>query len=253
MPALSSVEWAALAAALAAVAFVYASVGHGGASGYLAVLSLASIPIGAARPGALALNVLVSGTALAQFSAAGHFSWRLFLPFAAASVPAAFAGGSLRASEGLYAGVLAFALVAAAGRLLLPLAARAPGETRPPPLPPALAAGAAIGFASGLVGVGGGIFLSPLLLLAGWADAKRTAAVSAAFIFVNSAAGLAGHAAAGGALPFAAWPLVLAPFAAGLAGARLGARQIPNPWLCRLLALVLLAASFHLARKALGG
>ena len=186
--------WLLLGGLFFLVALAYSSVGHGGASGYLAVMSLFSFAPAQMAPSALLLNLLVAGTATVNYWRAGHFSGRLLAPFAAASVPAAFLGGLTAVSFRLYSLLLGVVLVYGAVRLALP--ASGSGEEsflRPPRAALALPVGAGIGYLSGIVGVGGGIFFSPLVLLLRWADTKRTAGVSAAFIFVNSAAGLYGH------------------------------------------------------------
>jgi len=231
-------------AAVFAVAVLYSSVGHGGASGYLAVLSLMGIVGAAASSSALALNILVAGISWIAFWRAGHFSWKLLAPLAIASIPAAAVGGWLTISEPLFKALLAFALACAAVRMFLPdLKADA---LRPPRVVVLAPAGAAIGMLSGIVGVGGGIFLSPLMMTCRWADAKRTAAVSAGFIVVNSVAGLGGRFARGSLelLPYA-WPLAAA-FAGGLLGSWLGSRKLGTRWLRALLGVVLLIAAAKL-------
>lgn len=226
------------------VAALYAAVGHGGASGYLAVMALAGFEPGAMKPTALVLNLLVSLIGTVAFVRAGYFSWRLFWPFAAVAAPFAWLGGGWDlgavAFQWLVAGALAFAAI----RLFLPAPQRT--ELRPPPLWAGVVAGAAIGFVSGLIGVGGGIFLTPLILFCRWSDTKTAAAVSAPFIFVNSAAGLLGHAGSLHNLP-AAWPwLALAATAGGLLGSRWGSHLARPAQLRPALALVLLAASVKL-------
>lgn len=240
-------------------AAVYASVGHGGASAYLAILSLYGVSPAEMATSALVLNVLVAGIAALTYLRAGHLSWRLAWPFAVTSVPAAYLGGLLHVSPRAYAILLAMALAFAAFRLWLGPAeakaaagrmasdGRAHGEfsptrtsSNPVRLPTALASGAAIGMLSGIVGVGGGIFLSPLMILAGWAGAKETAAVSAAFIVVNSIAGLAGRAARDALVLGDLAPLVAAAFAGGLAGAWVGARRLLPIHVRRVLAATLL-------------
>ncbi|MBI2884719.1 MAG: sulfite exporter TauE/SafE family protein [Candidatus Omnitrophica bacterium] len=228
------------------VALVYASVGQGGASGYLAAMTLLEYAPAFMASSALILNLFVAGTAWLMFRRAGHGSRELLWPFVAGSVPAALLGGWLPVSPRTYGGLLALALVVAAVRLWLP-AAQPPRRLNPPTRLAAGLIGAAIGLVSGIVGVGGGIFLSPLLILLGWADPKRSAAASAGFIVVNSAAGLAGRVAAGRLLIGTCWPLIGAAFLGGLVGSRLGAHRFSGLWMRRLLAGVLAVAAGKLA------
>ena len=232
---------------LVVLAALYASVGHGGASGYLALLSLTTLGIGAPwlKSHALCLNVLVAALAFFFFRREGHFNHRLTWPFVVTSIPMAMLGGALRLPEALYDTLLSLTLVWAAWRLVRSAMANTTTIKGPPPLTVALAAGGAIGLTAGMVGVGGGIFLSPLLVLLGWADAKTTAASSAVFILVNSMAGLAGMAATH---QFQVDGSLLGPFAiavglGGLAGARLGARNASETTVRRLLAAVLVVAA----------
>lgn len=230
---------------LALAALAYSAVGHGGASGYLAVMALLGTAPATMRPTALLLNVVVSAIGTIQFARAGHFRWNLFWPFAITSIPAAFFGGRVALSDANYRVVVGVVLLLSALRFLWTL--RSP-EAKPltPSKTIALTAGAMLGFLAGLTGVGGGIFLSPLLLLFGWADLRTTAATSAAFILVNSIAGLAGQ------MPFAEFlpgtlPLwVVAVVVGGGAGATLGSRRLPVPALRAVLALVLVVAGVKL-------
>ncbi|HSP42402.1 MAG TPA: sulfite exporter TauE/SafE family protein [Luteolibacter sp.] len=228
--------------AMAMAAMLYASVGHGGASAYLAVMGLAGMAQAQMKPVALVLNIAVSTVALVSFARAGHFSWRLFLPLAAASVPAAFLGGLLGSPELVFKWILAFALGVGAWRLLA-----APGESdepvRNPALPVMLATGGALGFVSGLIGIGGGIFLTPLLVLCRFARAKTAAAVSAAFIAVNSCSGLLGWLKKGDPVPQIAWALLPCVCIGGWLGARWGSGRAPIPALRRTLAAVLVVAA----------
>lgn len=238
---------AALCALVFAAAALYSSVGHGGASAYLALLALFGAPAREAGSTALVLNCLVSGVALATYARAGFFSWRLLLPFAVASVPAAYLGGSIEVTGHLYAALLGVALLAAAARLWLHVPA-SEADTRPPSLPVAAASGGFLGFLAGLIGIGGGIFLSPLILIRRWAGVRTTAGVAAAFVLVNSLAGLLGRAVHGHLAVENLLPLMAAAGAGGLLGSRLGAHRFGTLALCRLLAVVLLIA---LGRKVM--
>ena len=227
------------------VAVLYSSVGHGGASGYLAALALCGFAPAEMRASALQLNLLVAGIAFANYRQAGHFNARLFWPFAAASIPLAYLGGRISVPPRTYAWLLCLTLAAAALKLILP----DPKKTAPAPpaLPAAAAVGGAIGLLSGVVGVGGGIFLSPLMILMGWADAKTTAGVSAAFIWVNSAAGLLGHLHGGASSALPLWPLAVSAAAGGLIGSSVGARRLTPLSLRRVLGAVLLVAAYKIA------
>jgi uncharacterized protein len=240
-----------LLAALAAVAALYASVGQGGASGYLAVLALAGLAPEELRPAALSLSLLVAIIATFRFGGAGHLRVRLLVPFLLPSVPAAFLGGSLALAPGVYRILLGLVLLFAAWRIAIPtrpeddrVSARYTGARRqPPPLAVAIAVGTAIGLFSGLVGVGGGIFLSPVLLLAGWATPREAAAVSAPFILFNSAAALSGQLAVAGASLPPGLPLWLgAVLLGGWAGATFGSRHAQPQTLRLLFSAALLIA-----------
>jgi uncharacterized membrane protein YfcA len=227
-------------------ALLYSSVGHGGASGYLAVMALAGLAPAVMKPSALALNILVSAIAAVRFARLGHFSWALFWPFALGSIPAAFLGGAVTLPVRGYQIVLGVILVFAAFRTFVTSLSITDESGRPPAFGLALAVGLLIGFASGLIGVGGGIFLSPLILLLGWAGARTTAGVSAVFILVNSVAGLAGYFTAAATLP-AALPLwAAAAVIGGWLGAGYGSRRLPPPALRKMLALVLVVAGVKL-------
>lgn len=238
----------ALVAGMLLAAFVYASVGHGGASAYLAAMALAGIAPAEMRPIALALNIVVSSLATWKFWRAGHFRWRLFWPFAAISIPFAYLGGAITLPGQVYKVVVGLVLVYAGWQLWRSYrAGEEMREVRAPAIALAMAIGAAMGLLSGLTGVGGGIFLSPLLLMLGWAGTRQTAAVSAPFILVNSIAGLgAGFVAGTASLPSATWILAGAVLVGGWFGAEYGSRRFANPVVRRFLAVVLLVAGLKM-------
>ena len=225
-------------------AVLYSSVGHGGASAYLAVMALFGIPPLVMKPAALVMNLGVAGAGTVRFATASLVPWRLLLPLCAGSVPAAYAGGLIELPTRSHRFLLGAVLLVAAVRLAMSFRSDA---LRPPPSALALAAiGVVFGFVAGLTGVGGGIFLSPLLILARWEETRRTAGASAFFILVNSAAGLAGHLAGGGAVPAAAAPLTAVALAGGVLGSWLGARKLVPVTLRRILAAVLVVAGAKL-------
>lgn len=230
--------------AILAVAILYSSVGHGGASGYLAVMALLAAAPAVTRPTALLLNVFVASIAAVQFYRRGHFSWRIFLSFAAGSIPAAYLGGSIELPIGVYKIILAIVLILAAGRLALNL--KADEGIRDPHLGYCLGIGAVIGLLSGLVGVGGGIFLTPILLIMHWAEARTAAGVSAAFILVNSLAGLAGQYSNVVELPVSVAFWISAAVVGGIIGSSLGSKRFDSIMLRRVLAVVLLIAGAKL-------
>lgn len=231
-----------LALAVLGIAILYSTVGHGGASGYLAVMALFGVAPLVMRPTALTLNIVVASLAVFYFARGGWFSWRLFLPFAVTSIPAAAVGGAMTLADPVYRWLVGGVLVVAAYQLARTAASAAEPGVKPPLVGVALLIGAGLGFLAGLTGVGGGIFLSPLLLAAGWAGAKETATASAAFILVNSIAGLAAHVVVGGGPPASVWLLVAAAAVGGTIGSRLGSGRFGGPTIRRLLAIVLLVA-----------
>ncbi|GMV87351.1 MAG: hypothetical protein AMXMBFR81_02820 [Chthonomonas sp.] len=236
--------------ALFVVAVLYSSVGHGGASGYLAVLSFTALASREVAVLALVTNVLVAGVSFVAYRSAKHFDLGLVWPFAVASIPLAFVGASLKLPPGAYYWAVAVVLVLAAWRLVLPDRAR---EPRPlPGMGARLGMGGVMGFASGIVGVGGGIFLSPVLILTGWANAKRAGAASAAFIVVNSAAGLIPRSGDLAMLQPHDGGLVASAVAGSLVGSWLGTRKLGLGALRQVLAVVLVFAAVKLAMKAAG-
>ena len=183
-----------LALTLFIVAFLYGSVGHGGASGYLAVLSIFAIPVISYKPIILMLNILVAGIGFIQFTRAGYFKWKLCWPFLITSLPMAFIGSRIPVQGEVYNLILGIALIIPILRLLGIIPGEKSGH-RKVSVPVALIFGLVIGFLSGMLSIGGGIFLSPLLIMLAWADAKQAAAASALFIVLNSLSGLLGHSA----------------------------------------------------------
>ncbi|HEY5614842.1 MAG TPA: sulfite exporter TauE/SafE family protein [Bacteroidota bacterium] len=233
------------------VAVLYSSVGHGGASGYLAVLSFFAVAPAEMSSTALVLNLLVAGVGAYLYTKAGHLSWKLTWPFLVTSVPMAFVGGLLSVSDKTYFLLLAAVLLVAAIRLATAKnVALNDSETLNLRLGVALPVGAGVGILSGIVGVGGGIFLSPLMIFMKWADPKRTAAVSALFIWVNSLAGLGGRFLRDALVFGDLLPLVVAAFLGGLLGSYVGANKFSGAMLRRVLAIVLLIASFKLVYAA---
>lgn len=230
-----------LAVCIFVVAMLYASVGHGGASGYLAVMALFSLHPAALKPTALVLNIVVAGVSAWLYVTARQFSWRVFWPFALTSVPASYLGGSFNLPPHLYRPVLGVVLMFAAWRLFV-RTERQVGEIHSPPLPMAMAVGAVLGFFSGLIGVGGGIFLSPLMVLLGWARVREVSGVAALFILVNSVAGLLGHISSLQAVPDYAPQLAVMALAGGTIGALAGSRHLPVPAILKAMAIVLVIA-----------
>ena len=230
--------------AIFVVAVLYSSVGHGGASGYLAVMAFLSVAPTVTRPTALVLNLFVASIGAIQFYRAGHFSWKLFWPFAVTSIPFAFLGGMITLPTNVYKVLLGLVLLFAAFRLAWSFSKDV--DPVPPKIWIALICGAAMGLLSGLVGVGGGIFLTPLLLLMNWSETKTAAGISALFILVNSASGLLGNYQQVSALPSDVWFWIAAAVAGGIVGSLLGSRKFDSLVLRRVLAAVLLFAALKL-------
>jgi len=227
-------------------AALYASVGHGGASSYLAVMGLFSFAPEVMKPTALALNILVSAVATLKFYRAGLFKWNLFWPFAIASIPAAYVGGATTLPARWYKVLVGVVLIYAAVWMFRSSLRPINKEPHAPPLWAAIVCGVAIGFLSGLTGVGGGIFLSPLLLYMGWSETRATSAVAAPFILVNSISGLLGHFSSVAHLPpnIPLWGATAV--LGGWIGASYGSKRAPAPVLRQLLSLVLIVAGSKL-------
>jgi len=227
------------------VAFLYSAVGHGGASGYLALMALYGIAPQEMKPTALMLNLFVSLTSFIQYYRGGYFLKRLFLSIAAASVPMAFIGGMITVEENIYKRVLGVLLLFPVIRFFF-FKNVEDSELKPHNLSIAVATGAIVGLLSGMIGIGGGIILSPILLLLQWTNQKQTAAISAAFIFVNSVAGLGGMITQGISFTGDMVMYIIIAFTGGLLGAYFGSKKFNQNLLKYVLATVLLLASYKL-------
>jgi len=227
------------------IAFLYASVGHGGASGYLALMAIFSFSPQVMKPTALLLNLFVSTVSFIQFYRGGHFKWKIFLPFAIASVPMAFVGGLITIDGTIYKKILGLLLIIPVIRFLFFSNIKVE-EKKESNIALSVLIGALIGFLSGLIGIGGGIILSPVLLLLKWTDQKQTAAISAAFIFVNSLSGLFGQLKKGIYFSADMYAYVAIAFVAGLCGAYFGSLKFRQTILKNTLGLVLALAAYKL-------
>ncbi len=230
-----------------AAAVLYSSVGHGGASAYIAAMALLGVAPDVMKPTALVLNILVAGIGTVRFSQAGYFSWRALWPFLAGSMPLAFIGGAITLPGGVYKAAVGIILLFAAVWLALPgVKSERPSRFPLMPIAPAIGVGGVIGFLAGLTGTGGGIFLSPLLIFSHWARMRETAGVCAPFILANSCAGLLGHLTSVQNLPVGIPVWAIAAVSGGLIGTELGRRRLGIPMLQRLLAVVLVIAGLKL-------
>lgn len=237
-----------LATIFFAAAVLYSSVGHAGASAYVAAMAVLGVPPAVARPTALALNILVASLVVLRYWRSGFVSFRAIAPFLVGSVPFAFIGGAITLPTDVYKPLLGAVLLVAAVQFARTASRAAGEEPSVPNVPviPAIVAGSAIGLLSGLTGTGGGIFLTPLLLFAGWSATRPAAGISAGFILANSVAGLAGNAASVGSIP-AELPLWAGAVLLGaLIGSELGSRRVATPQLRLALAGVLLIAGLKL-------
>ena len=236
------------------IAGLYTSVGHAGASGYLAAMALLAIAPETMRPTALALNILVAAFTFYRFAGAGYFSWRASWPFLLGSVPLAALGGSLRLTTAIYYVLAGAALALSAGTLAWRAfgqpQAESPTDHVRIPILPAIGCGAAIGLLSGLTGTGGGIFLSPIIVLAGWAGPRHTGGISAPFILANSAMALAAGTATWASLPAELPWLALAVLAGAAFGTWFGLRKLSTRWLLAAMSLVLVIAAAKLVLTA---
>lgn len=232
-------------AIMVVVSFMYASVGHGGASGYLALMALFSFPMAVMKPTALLLNIFVAGVSFWFFRKNKHFDFKLFYPFAITSIPAAYLGGYIEIDATWYKRILAFFLVIAILRMLNVLGKQTI-SSKPASMLGSMVIGLFIGLFSGMIGIGGGIILSPVLILLGWANMKQAAAVSALFIFVNSIAGMLGFLSGGGELPVVSWYFVPVALIGGSLGALYGSQKLAGKTLSYLLSTVLMIAAVKL-------
>jgi uncharacterized protein len=230
--------------AIGLIALLYSSVGHAGASGYIATMTLFGLAPMIIRPTALVLNILVASIGTFQFWRAGHFSWKLFWPFALLSIPAAYVGGYLQPSASILRILIGIVLLFSAARLVI--RRKDAPETFPPSRPVAVSVGAGLGLLAGLTGTGGGIFLTPLLLFCRWAHIRQAAAVSALFIWVNSIAGLIGYFTKVHSIPSLGWVLAPAAIIGGIIGSHLGSRRFAVRVISLCLAAVLLIAGIKL-------
>jgi uncharacterized membrane protein YfcA len=233
-----------IVAGILAIAFLYSSVGHAGASGYIAVMSLAGLSPAFIKPTALTLNILVAILGTWHFWRAGHFRWDLFWPFALFSVPLATVGGYLTLPPKAFMVLVGIVLLASAVRFLVD--PKEPAETHPPSRPVALGVGGALGLLAGLTGTGGGVFLTPLLIFMKWTPTKTASAISVMYILFNSIAGLTGHIMKTHKPPTFVVPLVIAALVGGAAGSYLGSRHFSPILIKRLLAAVLIIAGLKL-------
>ncbi len=236
-----------IAVLMALGAMLYTSVGHAGASAYLAIMALFAVEPEVMRPTALVLNVLVASFATWRFVRAGQFNLGLLVPFVIGAVPCAFLAGRFPLAPEIYKPIVAFVLLLAGLRLLWPRPIKALENPVAPHPAIRVAAGAGIGTLSGLTGTGGGIFLSPLILLLGWETPRNTSGVSAAFILCVSLSGLLGSLSTVGRLPAELPWFVVAVAIGALIGTRIGISKVPNGRLLQLLGVVLLIASAKLA------
>lgn len=227
------------------MAFLYSSVGHGGASGYLAIMALFSVSPEMMKPTALILNLFVSMTAFLHYYRGHHFKMNIFLPLALASIPMSFLGGMITLQDHIYKIILAIFLLIPIVRFLFYEHAEVM-ELKVNNTWLSLLMGGAIGFVSGLIGIGGGIILSPILVLLRWATIKQTAAISALFIFVNSAAGILGQSTKGIHLSSEMYYFVGVAFVGGYLGAYYGANKFSHKYLKMTLAIVLIIAAVKL-------
>jgi uncharacterized protein len=234
-----------LAACMFLGAALYSSVGHAGASAYIAIMALFGVAPAVMRPTALTLNIIVATLGTLRYLNAGLFRWRVLWPFLLGAVPLAFLGGSIQLPGGYYRPLVGVVLLASGARLLWARELKANLDPRDPPVWAGILCGSGIGFLSGLTGTGGGIFLSPLLLFLGWSDTRSASGVAIVFILCNSIAGLIGNVAVAKALPSELWIYAIAVTCGALVGTTLGIRWRPQ-MILKALGLVLIIAGLKL-------
>ncbi len=227
------------------VAFLYSSVGHGGASGYLALMALFSFSPNLMKPSALILNIFVSFISFYQYYKGGYFNWKLFLPFVVSSIPASFLGATISLDPNVYKKILGILLIFPILKLF-GFIGKETEQTKEVQWSWALLIGGIIGFLSGMIGIGGGIILSPIILLLHWGNMRQTAAVSALFIFTNSISGLAGLLSKGVQISSDIYVLVLIAVSGGILGAYYARKKFSNKTLKQILAIVLVIACIKL-------
>jgi uncharacterized protein len=235
-----------LALGMALGAALFTSVGHGGASAYIALMALFGLAPVVIRPTALALNVLVTSFSSLRYYQAGLFNWRTLWPVLLGAIPMAFIGGGIQLPGNFYKPLVGVVLLIAAIRLLMPQELKSTLTPRDIPIGWGIVCGLAIGFLAGLTGTGGGIFLSPILLFMGWSETRTASGVTSVFILCNSLAGLAGNYASLGALPSQLWLFVPAVLAGAFIGTRLGISTLAKRGILRALGVVLVIAGLKL-------
>jgi uncharacterized protein len=232
-------------ASLFLIALLYSSVGHGGASGYLALIALAGISPFYMKPTALTLNLFVSAIAFIAYYRAGYFRLRIILPFLLTSIPMAHIGARIHINPSAYKIILGIFLLIAVGRMLF-IHGSVTEDSKRVPVLPALLIGAVLGFFSGMIGIGGGILLSPILILMHWGNLKESAAASSLFIFLNSLAGLTALIQGGLVYESRIVEWIIIGVAGGIAGSFLGSKKLPSVKLKYVLAAILIMASAKL-------
>ncbi len=236
-------DWVLLLLAIAIMAVLYSSVGHGGASGYLAAMAVFGLAPETMRPAALLMNIAVASLVLWRMAGICRFDWSLFRPLALASIPMAYLGGAMALDREVYRALIGGFLLLAA--MLMIMRAQKVEYTVPVRPLAALLAGAGLGFVSGLTGIGGGVYLSPLLLWLHWTDMRGSIVIAALFIWVNSLSGLIGYLLHSPLFPTEVWSMVPVAVVGAVFGSELAARRLPPTGLRRLLAMVLLIAGLH--------